>query len=244
MLLSKAFVLLGVLVTFSSSAPVAAPPDSAAPVDDEVDEAPPNDYPEKRRSMWRADGVEFQTLVDSGGFLSKAARNKVKPEYRLSHHVMESTGTLYSIKNTGYISTTSSFAQGKGMVNSLLKGNGYLYEIGYGRNLIDVNESLGKYNKFKSEKEFAAIQKIPLEQIKGYYKFTTNADGRLTKGVYKRNPHFKTMPYEFVQTSPGMTGPAQHGGPQYSLVGFPDDHEIWKQEPWSMYYDTRLKVDG
>jgi hypothetical protein len=234
----KSLVLLGMLAAASIAAPVLPVPEDADVVDF-VDHGEFADFVTTEKSLdgrnsitavWRADSRELKQVVIDGGFFPKGTLVG-KYDLSLYRHAKGKTDSFASMDTDGYVSTTSSLEVAEGWIKKYLKNRGIVYKIAAYPNLIDVQATLGHYNPFPSEKEFAGIHSIPWKQIMGWYRFTALSSGGTLKGQYEYNAHYDKAKYDNKR----------HGGAQYPLAGFPNNHQAWDQDPWALYAFCRPK---
>ncbi|KAF1979960.1 ADP-ribosylation, partial [Bimuria novae-zelandiae CBS 107.79] len=175
--------------------------------------------------VFRADKRSPAEIDAAGGFLPKGWTSKSKFEdISLYRHgtLLKGAANGFSMDNDGYVSTTSSQSVAEGWVVKFLGGSGYTYKIATYANLIDVQDTLKKYNIYPEEKEFAALKIIPFDQIMGWASFSKTPKYGVVKGTPVANKKFNRAKYENKA----------HGGAQYSLAGFPNNHPAWKEDPW------------
>lgn len=177
--------------------------------------------------VWRADKRNPNEIMASGGLWAKgysATTSSLKQDVSLYRHAHGSYNSFQSTSNDGYVSFTKSKALAESWIKQYLGGQGFVYEVPFFPNLIDVRMTLGKYNPHNEEHEFAAIKGVEYQQIRGWNEF------RLQQGKTVKQPfHFNS-----IYNAAKYTGRV-HAGAQFTLAGFPAGHPAWKEEPWSFY---------
>ncbi|KAF9875059.1 cholera a subunit [Colletotrichum karsti] len=171
--------------------------------------------------LYRADSRPYTTIQASKGFLPKGQSTfgVATPDTSLWNHV-NGASNGFSKDEDGYVSTTSDPALAERWVTQFLNGNGYIYRIHSAPNMIDCPGTLGKYNPYPEEAEFAALGGIKDNQIIGW---TPVRNG--VKGKEELNPFYSKAIYGNMGT----------GGIQPKLAAFPAGHPAWKEAPWAEF---------
>ncbi|KAK2022714.1 cholera enterotoxin subunit A2 [Colletotrichum zoysiae] len=187
--------------------------------------------------VWRGAGRAPQDVKAAGGFLPKGltAVGEVAPNINLYSHVdipqeFDENGNPTSLGSTpeddGYTSFTSSFFLALGYAfYSRQQDTTWIYRVKTTPNMINVAKTLGKYNLYSEEDEYAALGGVKWDQIVSWRK------------VDRRNLHnfswlWPTMNKDYDAT---RYGGFRTGGAQYSLAGFPPGHTAWNEEPWKHF---------
>ncbi|GKT44955.1 cholera enterotoxin subunit A [Colletotrichum spaethianum] len=175
--------------------------------------------------VYSADSRPFSTIQASRGMLPKGLSTVgvVSADISLWNHVHGGSDN-FSKDEDGYVSTTSDSNLAANWVKWHFGGNGYIYRIHSAPNMIDCQVTLGKYNPYNDEKEFAALGGIKINQIIGWTPVRNNF-----KGKEKLNPLYRAATYSNMG----------NGGAQPQLAAFPPDHEAWAEAPWSQYSTCR-----
>lgn len=182
--------------------------------------------------FYRADARTPEQLRQADGLWARgySPGTSMKRDISLYHHAMGICGSLTSEGDNGYVAFTSDKKVAEGWIKTYLDNEGYIYQVHGYANLINVQETLRKYNPYPEEKEFAAIKGTEWSQVMGWNHYTPNTDARtsqtqpLVKHRYNQNPQYDSR----------FSGKTD-GGAQYALAGFPRDHPAWKEEPWYYY---------
>ncbi|KAF4821977.1 Heat-labile enterotoxin IIA, A chain [Colletotrichum siamense] len=171
--------------------------------------------------LYRADSRAFSTIQASQGFLAKGQSNigVVSPDTSLWNHV-NGADNGFSKDEDGYVSTTSDRNLARTWVRQFLGNNGYIYRIHSAPNMIDCQATLGKYNPYPQEKEFAALGGIKDNQIIGWTQIKNGVEGK-----EQLNPFYRSNIYGNMGT----------GGSQPKLAAFPPNHAAWSEAPWSEF---------
>ncbi|KAL0938089.1 Cholera enterotoxin subunit A2 [Colletotrichum truncatum] len=171
--------------------------------------------------LYRADSRSPAAIESAGGFLPKGLSTvgAVSADISLWNHVHGAPSGA-SKDNDGYVSTTSDPGLAARWVTNFLRGNGYIYRIHAAPNMIDCEATLGRFNPYPDEKEFAAIGGIKNAQIIGW---TPVKNG--VKGKEQLNPFFSSHIYSQMGNA----------GAQYKLAAFPAGHQAWSEDPWKAY---------
>ncbi|KAH8731823.1 heat-labile enterotoxin alpha chain-domain-containing protein [Phaeosphaeriaceae sp. PMI808] len=171
--------------------------------------------------LYRADSRTPEAIKSAGGFRPKGQSTigSASPDISLWNHVVGApSGT--SKDNDGYVSTTSNLKVAESWVMDNLGGNGYVYRIHAAPNMIDCKATLGDFNPYKKEEEFAALGGIKYEQIVSWTPIVNKKKGAETKNTAYNSKLFKKQ---------------VAGGAQYQLAGFPAGHRAWSETPWINY---------
>ncbi|WYZ43582.1 hypothetical protein EsH8_VII_000018 [Colletotrichum jinshuiense] len=171
--------------------------------------------------LYRADSRPFNVIQASGGMLPKGHSRPgiVSPDTSLWNHV-HGAATGASKDEDGYVSTSSSRSLAISWVTRFLGGNGFVYRIHSAPNMIDCQATLGRFNVYPEEMEFAALGGIKENQIIGW---TPVRNGVLGKEVL--NSFYQSSVYSNMGT----------GGAQPKLAAFPPNHPAWSEAPWSQF---------
>jgi hypothetical protein len=185
-------ILLGLLAASCNTAPL-------APLDGDFEDVEFNvtsQQFEKRANInqhvtyvWRTDRRSPGALRAAGGFQTKGFSNGLVQDLSLFRHCLGGSDGA-SMDNDGFVSTTWQYSVAEGWVTQHHGGNAYIYKIATDESLIDVEATLKMHSPFPHEKEFAAIQRIPWEQVQGWHKFVTDGHGGAYEQPYKYNPEF------------------------------------------------------
>ncbi|KAH8589856.1 hypothetical protein B0O99DRAFT_692075 [Bisporella sp. PMI_857] len=165
--------------------------------------------------VYRADTRPWDVIKKDGGFRTKADTNKLKPDYSLYIHAAPVGGGA-TAKNDGYVSTSWDETVCKGWVTGQLGGTAYVYKISTNDHFVDVASTLGKYNPFPKEKEYAVKDSI---QWRFVSEWTEYVKGKPQQTVRNKDFDIKTIKWNA-------------NGPQFELAGFPASHKAWSEEPW------------
>ncbi|KAF2449072.1 ADP-ribosylation [Karstenula rhodostoma CBS 690.94] len=220
------FVFLGFLAAFGNTAPL-------APLEGDFEDVGnvTSHHFEERANLnqhviyvWRADRRSPSALKAARGFTTKGTHNGLLEDLSLYRHCLGGKDGA-SVDNDGFVSTTWKYSVAEGWVTKHHGGNAYIYRIATDEGLIDVEATLKGYSPFPHELEFAAIDKIPWEQVQGWHRFVSDGKGGAFEQPYQRNPDF----------SQSMYGGQPHGGAQFPLSGFPRNHPAWSKLPWARY---------
>ncbi|KYK60577.1 hypothetical protein DCS_01714 [Drechmeria coniospora] len=196
-------------------------------------------------TLWRGETLrKFSDVVAAGGINSHGYDKQQRGEL-LTQEQLRGGSSLYEHQRGGtqaytrYVSTSAEPEQALRFAGS----TGTLYRIHADPKAVDMNLSLGKNQKgeprsaYPNQAEHAFVQRIPLDQIEGYYLVTKeNAakvleaarDDRPIEGVeFIRNPDFNAEKY----------GGQRAAGAAPELAGFPTDHEASGKNPYKSYRD-------
>lgn len=187
--------------------------------------------------VWRGAGRAPQDVKAAGGFLPKGltAVGEVDPEISLWKHVdipeeLDEDGNRVGLgstaENDGYTSLTSSFFLALGYAfYSRQQDTTYIYRVKTTPNMINVAKTLGKYNLYTEEDEYAALGGVKWDQIVSWRKVD-----RSNLGTFSWLRPIKNKDYDATRYSKFRTG-----GAQFGLAGFPPDHEAWNEKPWKQF---------
>ncbi|KAK2046695.1 ADP-ribosylation [Colletotrichum somersetense] len=187
--------------------------------------------------VWRGAGRSPEEIKASGGFLPKGvtAVGDVAPDVSLWHHVDvrqefdedgNPTSLWVSPEDDGYVAFTSSFFLALGYaLYTRQQETTYIYRVKTTRDMIDVTKTLGKYNLWPEEKEYAALGGVKWDQIVSWRKVDTGKLHSFSWLWPTMNKDYDSEKYSGLRT----------GGAQYSLAGFPSGHEAWNEEPWKKF---------
>ncbi|KAF6823945.1 cholera a subunit [Colletotrichum musicola] len=171
--------------------------------------------------LYRADSRPYSTIQASKGFLPKGQSTfgVATPDTSLWNHV-NGASNGFSKDEDGYVSTTTDINLARTWVRQFLGGNGFIYRIHSAPNMIDCQATLGKYNPYPQEKEFAALGGIKDNQIIGWIPVRNNV-----AAAEQKNPFYQANIYGNMGT----------GGAQPKLAAFPPGHAAWREAPWSQF---------
>ncbi|KAK2061029.1 cholera enterotoxin subunit A2 [Colletotrichum caudatum] len=136
--------------------------------------------------VWRGAGRAPRDVKAAGGFLPKGvtAVGEVAPSISLWNHVdipqeFDEDGNRIGLGSTaeddGYTSFTSSFFLALGYAfYSRRQDTTWIYRVKTTPNMIDVAKTLGKYNFYSEEDEYAALGGVKWEQIVSWRKVDRN----------------------------------------------------------------------
>ncbi|KAK2010898.1 cholera enterotoxin subunit A2 [Colletotrichum eremochloae] len=187
--------------------------------------------------VYRGAGRPPERIKEAGGFLPKGLTTVgvVTPNISLYNHVdvpeeFDKDGKQIGLGSTpdddGYVSFTKSFFLALGYAfYSRKRDTTYIYKVKSTPNMIDVAKTLGKYNLYGEEDEFSALGGVKWDQIVSWYKVDRNNLHSFSWLWGIRNEDYNEVRYRGFRT----------GGAQYSLAGFPPDHEAWDEEPWKQF---------
>jgi hypothetical protein len=188
----KPLILLGLLAAVATTAPL-------LPLDGDLEDVEFNVTSkrfEKRVNInqhvnyvWRTDARSPAAIRGARGFTTKAHFNNLVEDLSLFRHCLGGNDGA-SVDNDGFVSTTWKYSVAQGWVTKHHRGNAYIYKIATDESLIDVQATLKHYSPFPHELEFAAIDKIPWEQVQGWHKYTSDGHGGTFEGAYQYNPEF------------------------------------------------------
>lgn len=172
-------------------------------------------------NVFRADSRSPDVIRKDGGFKTRGQTTVgVKTQdISLWNHV-KGAENGFSKMNDGYVSTTTDIALADSWVRKNFRGTGWIYRIKAAPNMIDCQATLGEYNPFPNEKEYAAIGGIKYEQIIGWIPMTGGV-----KKTEVKNGKYNSARY----------GKLKGAGAQPSLAAFPDGHAAWNQSPWNAF---------
>ncbi|ENN90217.1 CtxA-like, cholera toxin A subunit [Bartonella bovis] len=178
--------------------------------------------------VYRATKATPEDAKIAGGLYPKGLDelwiNQPPPNINLWDHVSSVSTTELG---NGYISTTTARKFAIGWVHFNLDKNGYVYHIKTTPNFVDVNESLGKYSPYSSEREVAALGVIHWNQIIGWERIR---NGKVDPFV--PNPDYNERLYGSFSSS----------GAQPQLAGFPINYKAWTEHPWVEFSNCVSKL--
>lgn len=177
--------------------------------------------------VWRADKRHPNEIILNRGLWAKGYSMKPSPfgpDVSLYNHARGASDSFQSTSRDGYVSFTKSKAVAEDWIRTFLGGEGFIYEVPFYPNLIDVRKTLGKYSPHNEEQEFAAIKGVEYRQIRGWNEYRLE-HGKTVKMPFRPNTIYNAAKYMGKD----------HGGAQYTLAGFPANHPAWREEPWSFY---------
>lgn len=163
--------------------------------------------------VFRADKREPGEVKRAGGFKANYTFYNRQPVYSLYYHAIG-----FLPQTTPFISTTDDLNVARTMMPA--SQFFYVYAIRPSSNFISTEGTLGRFNPFPEQREWAALEVIPWEDIVGWYVI---ANGRAQR----------------TEQNPDYTSPTPISGeiirPVYSrfdMAGFPESHQALNEEPW------------
>ncbi|KAK1597114.1 cholera enterotoxin subunit A2 [Colletotrichum navitas] len=187
--------------------------------------------------VWRGAGRSPQEIKAAGGFVPKGltAVGEVAPSISLWNHVdipeeYDEEGNRIGLGSTrdddGYTSFTSSFLLALGHAFfSRQQETTWIYRVKTTPNMIDVTKTLGKYNVYFEEDEYAALGGVKWDQIVSWRKIDRSNLQSFSWLLPIKNPDYNEIRYSGFRT----------GGAQYGLAGFPPNHKAWWEDPWKQF---------
>ncbi|KAL5374142.1 hypothetical protein DPSP01_012149 [Paraphaeosphaeria sporulosa] len=230
MLWQAPLALLGLFATLGNTAPLAPLGGDTEDLANVTTHSLDKRINEGVRYVWRTDGRSPSVLKASDGFQTKGWTNGYREDVSLYRHCKGAKNGA-SMDNDGFVSTTWKHSVAEGWVLDHHHGSAYVYKIATDEGLIDVEATLKGYSPYPHELEFAAIHSIPWKQVQGWYKYSSNGKGGTRQSEYVYNKDF----------SQSMYGNRPHGGSQFPLSGFPNNHPAWDKLPWARYAHCRPK---
>lgn len=175
------------------------------------------EYSQQQQNMpwlvYRADQRDPVSLKHADGFQANYTRYNRLPVYSLYYHVLG-----FLPQTTPFISTTEDFTVARGWISGGERS--YIYAIRPESNFISTAGTLGRFNPFPAQQEWAALETIPWRNVVGWYVFD---EGQV----------------QHIQQNPDYLSPRTRSGeiprPVYSradIAGFPVAHEALNEEPW------------
>ncbi|KAK1991872.1 ADP-ribosylation [Colletotrichum falcatum] len=186
--------------------------------------------------VYRGASRSPQQIQAAGGFLPKGLKTvgEVAPDISLWNHVdvpeqfdNNSNSILVpTADDDGYVAFTKSYILALGYAFYTRQGDiTWIYKVKTTPNMIDVTKTLGKYNLYAEEDEFAALGGVKWDQIVSWYKVEKKRLHSFSWLWPNKNKDYNAKRYSGFRA----------GGAQYSLAGFPPGHEAWNEEPWKQY---------
>ncbi|KAK1984501.1 cholera enterotoxin subunit A2 [Colletotrichum cereale] len=187
--------------------------------------------------VYRGAGRSPQEIKAANGFLPKGLTTVgvVAPDISLYNHVdvpeeLDENGNRIGLGSTadndGYVSLTKSFLLAVGYAfYSRRQDTRWVSKIKSTPNMIDVARTLGQYNLYAEEAEFAALGGVKWDQIVAWYKVEGHNLYSFSWLKQINNEDYNATRYSGFRP----------GGAQYGLAGFPPDHEAWNKEPWTRF---------
>ncbi|KAG8159100.1 hypothetical protein KVR01_010761 [Diaporthe batatas] len=172
--------------------------------------------------VWRADTRAPIDMEASDRFAPRGASMilQIMPNLSLWNHVHGAL-TGGSRMDDGYVSTTNSQETAIAFLRTFHNGNGYIYEIAATAQFIDVAATLGRYNPYPEEREFAALGGFQWDQV---VRHTRYVNGVPVEPAQENNSYNDDV---YNHSQPTMGEP--------ELAGFPETHEAWGLHPWNAF---------
>ncbi|KKY29438.1 putative heat-labile enterotoxin a chain [Diaporthe ampelina] len=173
--------------------------------------------------VWRADTRSPTEMRAAGVFAPRGASRylEIVPNISMYNHALGAP-TGVSRGNDGYVSTTVTESTAVEFLRNQLNGNGYVYEIAASANFIQVAGTLGQFNPFPQELEYAALGGFNWDQVIRWRHYT---NGRADASGLQDNNEYDARVYNTLRPSAG----------EPRLAGFPPNHEAWGMAPWNAF---------
>lgn len=172
--------------------------------------------------VYRADTRSPEEIQRAGGFMPRgqSALRTVAPNVSMWNHA-NGAANGQSLENDGYVSTAVDEIVAEQFLGSFFGGTGYVYTVAAAPNFIQVAGTLGEFNPFVNEVEYAALGGFRWEQVIGWQQRDRNfaVDG------FVQNPDYNGGQFNSLR--------ANQGEPR--LAGFPNGHEAWLVAPWNAF---------
>ncbi|KHN98349.1 Heat-labile enterotoxin IIB, A chain [Metarhizium album ARSEF 1941] len=194
-------------------------------------------------------GRSPEQVKQAGGFYSRGMQRSLSG-HRLSIIELEEGSSLFrhaageTSDYTRFVSTSAdpgvslTFA----VDDEHPRDKGFVYRIHRDSKMVDVNRSLGKYSPYPGQKEHAAIQFIPYQQVEGWWvvtyqhHFSNPAIGKRTQKRLRRGRlrrHYHKNP-DFDRSFASFASP-RDGGRAPGLAGFPRHSIAWDEDTWKEF---------
>ena len=172
--------------------------------------------------VYRADTRSPEEIQRAGGFLPRgqSVLRTVAPNISMWNHANGATNGQ-SLDNDGYVSTAADELVAEQFLGSMFGGTGYVYTVAAAPNFIQVAGTLGEFNPFPNEVEYAALGGFRWEQVIGW----TRRERNFLQEGFVQNPDYNGRQFDSLQ--------ANQGEPR--LAGFPNGHAAWLVDPWNAF---------
>ncbi|EMJ97100.1 enterotoxin A family protein, partial [Leptospira alstonii] len=159
--------------------------------------------------FYRAETMDPEQLRGSDGFWSAGmSASPGNSDRSLFNHVSAGAHSGRS----AYISATRTLRDAHIFGNSNIPHDYYIYLIAGGRNIFDVQGSLGPYTPPDARGDVVALYRITWGQVYGWYPVSFGI-----QGAFEHNPLFDRGRYGNTVSSPGFP----------ELAGFPEGDSRW-----------------